>query len=153
VTRFVLSALDVFADDLAAHLSRGGCGRPVRDYLPVPPAAGEAQLAIDWTRCRGHGLCAHIVPDLVQADAQGVPVMLDTPVPAWLERGARQAVEMCPALALRLIPASPAPMPAMAQPGWLGRALSHRHGPADHTVPDLIVSEEWIAEISGAHEE
>ena len=93
------------------------------------------------------------MPELVQADAQGFPVMLDTPVPAWLERGARQAVEMCPALALRLIPASPAPMPAMAQPGWLGRALSHRLGPVDHTVPDLIVSEEWIAEISGADEE
>jgi hypothetical protein len=26
------------------------------------------------------------------------------------------------------------------------------HGPAEHTVPDLIVSEEWIAEISGARE-
>jgi hypothetical protein len=43
-------------------------------------------------------------------------------------------------------------MPAMTQPRWLGRALSHRHGPVDHTVPDLIVSEEWIAEISGARE-
>jgi NADH:ubiquinone oxidoreductase subunit F (NADH-binding)/ferredoxin len=151
-SRFVLSALAVFADDLAAHLSRGGCGRPVREYLPLPPVTGEAQLAIDWTRCRGHGLCAHIVPELVQLDPQGYPVMLDTPVPPWLERGARQAVQMCPALALRLIPAGPGPMPAMAQPGWLGRALSHRHGPADLTVPDLIVSEEWIAEISGAHE-
>jgi len=153
VFNFVLSALDVFADDLAAHLARGSCGRPVRDYLPLPAAVGEAQLAIDWTRCRGHGLCAHIVPELVQLDPQGFPVMLDTPVPPWLERGARQAVEMCPALALRLIPAGPGPMPAVAQPGWLGRALSHVHGPVDNTVPDLIVSEEWIAEISGAHEE
>jgi NADH:ubiquinone oxidoreductase subunit F (NADH-binding)/ferredoxin len=152
VVRFVLSALDVFADDLAAHLSRGGCGRPVRNYLPLPAVEGEAQLAIDWTRCRGHGLCAHIVPELVQLDSQGFPVMLDTPVPAWLERGARQAVEMCPALALRLIPASPAPLPAMAQPGWLGRALSHMHASVANTVPDLIVSEEWIAEISGARE-
>jgi NADH:ubiquinone oxidoreductase subunit F (NADH-binding)/ferredoxin len=152
VVRFVLSALDVFADDLAAHLSRGGCGRPVRNYLPLPAVEGEAQLAIDWTRCRGHGLCAHIVPELVQLDSQGFPVMLDTPVPAWLERGARQAVEMCPALALRLIPASPAPLPAMAQPGWLGRALGHMHASVANTVPDLIVSEEWIAEISGARE-
>jgi ferredoxin len=149
----VLSALAVFADDLAAHLSRGGCGRPVREYLPLPPATGEAQLAIDWTRCRGHGLCAHIVPELVQLDAHGFPVMLDTPVPPWLERGARQAVEMCPALALRLLPVSPGPMPAMAQQRWLGRALSHRHVPVADTVPDLVVSEEWIAEISGAHEE
>ena len=152
VFRFVLSALDVFADDLAAHLSRGGCGRPVRNYLPLPPAAGEAQLAIDWTRCRGHGLCAHIVPELVHLDPQGFPVMLDTPVPPWLGRAARQAVEMCPALALRLTPASPAAMAAPAEPGWLGRALGHAHGPAAYTVPDLIVSEEWIAEISADRE-
>jgi ferredoxin len=148
VFRFVLSALDVFADDLAAHLSRGGCGRPVRNYLPLTSVAGEAQLSIDWTRCRGHGLCAHIVPELVQLDPQGFPVMLDTPVPAWLERGARQAIEMCPALALRLAAAGPAPVAAPVQPGWLGRALSHVHGSAAHTVPDLIVTEEWIAEIA-----
>jgi hypothetical protein len=40
----------------------------------------------------------------------------------------------------------------MAQPGWLGRALGHVHGSDAYTVPDLIVSEEWIAEISGARE-
>jgi len=152
VFRFVLSALDVFADDLGAHLVRGGCGRPVRGHLPLPPADGEARLAIDWTRCRGHGLCAHVVPELVQLDGQGFPVMLDMPVPAWLEREARQAVQMCPALALRLVPAGPAPAAGPAQPGWLGRALSHVHGPVADTVPDLIVSEEWIAEISAARE-
>lgn len=152
VFRFVLSALDVFTDDLAAHLFRGGCGRPVRDYLPVPSVPGEARLTIDWTRCRGHGLCAHIVPELVQLDRQGFPVMLEMPVPQWLERGARQAVEMCPALALRLTPASPAPVATAAQRRWLGRALSHVHGPVADTVPDLVVSEEWIAEISAARD-
>jgi ferredoxin len=150
VFRFVLSALNVFTDDLAAHLFHGGCGRPVRDYLPVPSVPGEARLTIDWTRCRGHGLCAYIVPELVQLDHLGFPVMLDTPVPAWLERGARQAVEMCPALALRLIPASPAPVATGVQRRWLGRARSH--GSVADTVPDLIVSEEWIAEISAARE-
>jgi NADH:ubiquinone oxidoreductase subunit F (NADH-binding)/ferredoxin len=150
VFRFVLSALNVFTDDLAAHLFHGGCGRPVRDYLPVPSVPGEAQLTVDWTRCRGHGLCAHIVPELVQLDHLGFPVMLDMPVPAWLERGARQAVEMCPALALRLIPASPAPVATGVQRRWLGRARSH--GSVADTVPDLIVSEEWIAEISAARE-
>jgi NADH:ubiquinone oxidoreductase subunit F (NADH-binding)/ferredoxin len=152
VFRFVLSALDVFAEDVAAHLTRGSCGRPVRNYLPMPSAAGEVQLAIDWTRCRGHGLCAHIVPELVQLDSQGFPVMLDMPVPPWLDREARQAVEMCPALALRLTPAAAAPGAAEAQPGWLGRALGHGHGPAASTVPDLIVSEEWIAEIAAARD-
>ena len=152
VFRFVLSALNVFTDDLAAHLLRGSCGRPVREYLPLPSVPGEARLTIDWTRCRGHGLCAHIVPELVQLDRQGFPEMLDMPVPQWLERGARQAVQMCPALALRLIPASPAPIATSAQRRWLGPARSHGHGTAADTVPDLIVSEEWIAEISAARE-
>ena len=59
---------------------------------------------------------------------------------------------MCPALALRLTPASPAPMAAPAEPGWLGRALGQGTAQSSDTVPDLIVSEEWIAEISADRE-
>src|SRR5262249_19328181 len=94
--------LDVFADDLSAHLFRGSCGRPVRGVLPLRRDDDEVRLEVDWTRCRGHGLCAHLVPELVQLDGQGYPAFLDMPVPAWLVREARQAVEMCPSLALRL---------------------------------------------------
>ena len=137
------AALDVFTDDVGEHLHRGGCGRPVRNCLPLPPVPGAARLTVDWTRCRGHGLCAHIVPELVQTDRQGFPVMLDTPVPPWLERDARQAVEMCPALALRLVPADP----AQAVRARL-RRLGAGQAPAAETVPDLVVSEDWIAEIS-----
>jgi NADH:ubiquinone oxidoreductase subunit F (NADH-binding)/ferredoxin len=153
VYRFVLSALDVFTDDLAAHLYRGSCGRPVRSYLPLPPVPGEVQLAIDWTRCRGHGLCAHIVPELMQLDNQGFPVMLDMPVPPWLEHDARRATEMCPALALRLTAASPPPMADTNQRGWVGRALSGGNRPEADTIPDLIVSEEWITEILAARDQ
>ena len=42
VFRFVLSALDVFADDLAAHLFRGGCGRPV-SQLPAAAPGGRRE--------------------------------------------------------------------------------------------------------------
>jgi NADH:ubiquinone oxidoreductase subunit F (NADH-binding)/ferredoxin len=105
-SRFALSALDVFTDDLAAHVFRAGCGRPVRGVLPLGPAEGESRLLVDWTRCGGHGLCAHLVPELVQLDAHGYPAFMDTPVPFWLEKEARQAVEMCPALALKLAPAA-----------------------------------------------
>jgi NADH:ubiquinone oxidoreductase subunit F (NADH-binding)/ferredoxin len=147
-SRFVLSALDVFTEDLAAHLLRGSCGRPVRNCLPLPSAPGAVRLTVDWTRCRGHGLCAHIVPELIQTDRQGFPVMLDTPVPPWLRRDARQAVEMCPALALRLAPADPSRVAARARRGMIGHVLSVGHAPAAETVPDLAVSEDWIAEIS-----
>src|ERR1700761_8840130 len=112
VTRFVLSALDVFTEDLAAHVFHSSCGRPVRGVLPLPdgPEQEEQQrLVVDWTRCHGHGLCAHLVPELIHVDSQGYPVLLDIPVPAWLEKDAQQAVHMCPALALRLTTATPTP--------------------------------------------
>jgi NADH:ubiquinone oxidoreductase subunit F (NADH-binding)/ferredoxin len=112
-SRFVLSALEVFTDDLAAHVFRGGCSRPVRGFLPLDPEHDEARLVVDWTKCQGHGLCGRLVPELVQLDEQGYPVFLDMPVPFWLEREAEQAVQMCPALALRFEEAAPGPIPAL----------------------------------------
>ena len=105
VTRFVLSALDVFTEDLAAHVFHSSCGRPVRGILPLPTGPEQEtqqRLVVDWTRCQGHGLCAHLVPEIIHLDAQGYPVILNIPVPNWLEKDAEQAVHMCPALALRL---------------------------------------------------
>jgi len=148
VVRFVLSALDVFTDDLRAHLFRGSCGRPVGSFLPLPSVPGEAKLTVDWTHCRGHGLCAHIVPELVQLDRQGFPLLLDAPVPPWLGRAAQEAVGMCPGLALRLTPADPARAAGQAGRGGIDRTLSVRRGSAAETSPDLVVSEDWIAEIS-----
>jgi ferredoxin len=104
-TRFVLSALEVFTEDLAAHVFHSSCGRPVRGILPLPegPETTNArQLMVDWVRCEGHGLCAHLVPELIHLDKTGFPVVLSIPVPPWLEKEARHAVQMCPALALRL---------------------------------------------------
>jgi NADH:ubiquinone oxidoreductase subunit F (NADH-binding)/ferredoxin len=104
-TRFVLSALEVFTEDLAAHVFHTSCGRPVRGILPLPegPETVDAkQLIVDWSRCEGHGLCAHLVPELIHLDSNGFPVIMPIPVPPWLEKDAQQSVEMCPALALRL---------------------------------------------------
>src|SRR6204780_1151825 len=117
VTRFVLSALDVFSEDLAAHVFHSSCGRPVRGVLPLPDGPEQEErrrLVVDWTRCEGHGLCAHLVPELIHVDAQGYPIILNIPVPAWLEKDAQQAVHMCPALALRL--ATPIPAPSRTGP-------------------------------------
>lgn len=108
--RFVLSALTVFADDLAEHESGRGCGRPVRGVLPLPgetasalPAPADAPtLAVDWSRCDGHGLCAALAPELITLGPHGYPVLGTTPIAPWLLRGARRAVSQCPALALRL---------------------------------------------------
>jgi NADH:ubiquinone oxidoreductase subunit F (NADH-binding)/ferredoxin len=100
--RFVQSSLEVFADDVKAHLTNGTCGRPVQGVLPLPGMHTQTHLTVDWSRCDGHGVCALVVPDLLRLDGDGFPVISDTPVPEWLEEDARQAVAMCPALALRL---------------------------------------------------
>jgi NADH:ubiquinone oxidoreductase subunit F (NADH-binding)/ferredoxin len=152
VTRFVLSALSVFADDLTLHVFGRGCGRPVSNTLPLPSVSGEARLAIDWTRCRGHGLCAHYVPELMQLDGQGYPMLLDMPVPPWLEQHAWRAVDGCPELALRMVPADPVASPGdgmvAGPPPAPGRMRKVGREPAPDTTPDLAVSEDWIAQIS-----
>ncbi|MEV1290575.1 NADH-ubiquinone oxidoreductase-F iron-sulfur binding region domain-containing protein [Micromonospora sp. NPDC049679] len=103
--RFATSALEVFAADIAAHAGGDGCGKKVKGVLPIPAkldAGGGPRLTVDWTRCDGHGLCAHVVPELIQLDGNGFPAFPPAPVPPWLQPGARKAISMCPALALRL---------------------------------------------------
>ncbi len=151
VFRFVLSAIDVFTDDLTAHLFRGTCGRRVQGILPLPAVPGETRLSVDWTRCRGHGLCAHLVPELVQLDGQGYPVFLDMPVPPWLQQEAQQAVQMCPSLALRMTAAPPPPPspkePAKAKlPARKGGNLKLVASTPSESGPD--VDEAWIADIT-----
>ncbi|MEU8265638.1 NADH-ubiquinone oxidoreductase-F iron-sulfur binding region domain-containing protein [Sphaerisporangium sp. NPDC049002] len=107
--RFVLSAIDVFAEDIMTHAAYGTCGMPVRGVLPLPAEpssrAAEAQLILDWARCEGHGLCSLVIPELIRLDQHGYPVVSTASVPGRLEGDARRAIEMCPALALRLTPA------------------------------------------------
>jgi hypothetical protein len=62
---------------------------------------------------------------LVQLDEHGYPEFLDAPVPFWLSRDAKQAVDMCPALALSLTRVK-------LEPG-----LSAPAAPVRESVPDL----------------
>ena len=152
VFRFVVSAIDVFTDDLTAHLFRGTRGRRVQGVLPLPGKKGETRLSVDWTRCRGHGLCAHLVPELVQLDGQGYPVFLDMPVPPWLQQEAQQAVQMCPSLALRTTAVAPPPPsrePAKARlEARKGDNLKLVASTRSESGPDVDVDEAWIAEIT-----
>jgi NADH:ubiquinone oxidoreductase subunit F (NADH-binding)/ferredoxin len=102
--RFALSALEVFARDVEAHAVGEGCGKQVRGILPLPYHAdqGARKLAVDWSRCDGHGLCSAVAPEIIRLDANGFPSFPQTPLPPWLENSARKAVNVCPALALRL---------------------------------------------------
>jgi ferredoxin len=59
------------------------------------------RLSVNPIACTGHGLCAELLPELIQLDEWGYPILAG-PVPIDLERHARRAVSACPALALRL---------------------------------------------------
>jgi ferredoxin len=54
------------------------------------------------SRCAGHGLCGHLVPGLIRLDPYGFPMITDAPVRTGSLHDARQAAEMCRALALGL---------------------------------------------------
>ncbi len=57
---------------------------------------------IDWRRCRGHGVCAASLQELVTLDEWGYPMLSDDRVPGDLESAARAAQWTCPAAALRV---------------------------------------------------
>jgi ferredoxin len=63
------------------------------------------RLAIDWPACKAHGVCAELLPEIVQLDEWGYPVVAPGPVPPELRRHAQRAVSSCPTLALRLVAA------------------------------------------------
>jgi len=59
-------------------------------------------LQVNPIACSGHGVCAELLPELVELDEWGYPILDPRPVPPQLERDARKAVAACPALALKL---------------------------------------------------
>lgn len=61
-----------------------------------------SRLVVDWTACTGHGVCAELLPELIELDEWGYPIIADGPVPKDLTRNAVRAWQACPALALRL---------------------------------------------------
>ena len=64
--------------------------------------ATTPRLAIDRIRCDGHGMCAELLPELIELDDWGYPILRSASVPADLEALARRAVAVCPVLALKL---------------------------------------------------
>jgi ferredoxin len=59
-------------------------------------------LRVNPIACDGRGLCAELLPELIQLDDWGYPIVDRRPVPPALEAHARQAVDSCPTLALAL---------------------------------------------------
>jgi ferredoxin len=64
------------------------------------------RLDVDPIKCDAHGLCAELLPELIQLDDWGYPILQPGTVPAVLEGMARRAVRACPTLALLLVEAA-----------------------------------------------
>jgi ferredoxin len=66
---------------------------------------GDSRLWVRPIECRAHGLCAELLPELIELDEWGYPILLDgvsVRVPPPLLGLAKEAVAACPTLALRL---------------------------------------------------
>ncbi|MDR7253524.1 ferredoxin [Nocardioides sp. BE266] len=59
-------------------------------------------IRVDWPACRARGLCHELLPEVIDLDEWGYPVVTGT-VTAELLSDARAAVRACPQLALRLV--------------------------------------------------
>ncbi|MER6328058.1 ferredoxin [Streptomyces sp. NPDC001034] len=57
-------------------------------------------LRVDRVACTGQGLCAELLPELIDLDEWGYPVLKGRAVPDELRAHARRAVAACPRLAL-----------------------------------------------------
>jgi ferredoxin len=64
------------------------------------------QLHLNPIACVGHGLCADLLPELIELDEWDYPILRATTVPAALVPHARRAITTCPTLALRFERAS-----------------------------------------------
>lgn len=61
------------------------------------------RLVVDATACDGHGVCAELLPELVELDRWGYPLVDGRGVPPSCVDHARRAVAACPRLALHLL--------------------------------------------------
>ncbi|TMF32154.1 MAG: ferredoxin [Chloroflexi bacterium] len=64
--------------------------------------AAAAELVVDRIACDGFGMCAELLPELINLDDWGYPIVRSGGVPDELMDHARRAVAVCPVLALRL---------------------------------------------------
>ncbi|HEX3910772.1 MAG TPA: ferredoxin [Solirubrobacteraceae bacterium] len=60
------------------------------------------RLRVNPIACEAHGLCAELLPERIELDEWGYPIVDDEPLTPPLLRHARRAVQACPTLALLL---------------------------------------------------
>ena len=60
------------------------------------------QLRVNPITCTGHGVCAELLPEVIELDPWGYPILRSATVPLSLVPYARRAADSCPTLALML---------------------------------------------------
>ena len=60
------------------------------------------QLRVNPIACGGHGVCAELLPEIIELDPWGYPILRSATVPLALVPHARRAAGSCPTLALML---------------------------------------------------
>ena len=76
---------------------------------------GLITIAIDRISCDGSGLCAELLPELIELDDWGYPIVRQRVVPDDLVGHARRAADLCPVLAFRLRSAGATMRPVAAR--------------------------------------
>jgi ferredoxin len=66
----------------------------------TPPT--NITLRVDPTACDGYGYCAELLPEHVTLDEWGYPILDGRPLTRETVAAAREAVSLCPRLALAL---------------------------------------------------
>jgi ferredoxin len=59
-----------------------------------------SRLRLNPIACEAHGLCAELLPEMIELDEWGYPVLDERPIPEALLEHARRAAAACPTLAL-----------------------------------------------------
>jgi ferredoxin len=62
----------------------------------------SVRLRVNPIACEAHGMCAELLPELIELDDWGYPIVAGEPVPPELLEHARRAADACPTLALLL---------------------------------------------------
>lgn len=60
------------------------------------------ELRVNPIACDGHGICAELLPEIIDLDPWGYPILRSPTVPGRLVAHAKRAASACPTLALLL---------------------------------------------------
>jgi ferredoxin len=58
------------------------------------------ELRVNPIACDGYGACAELLPEIIELDPWGYPILLSASVPRGLVDHAKRAAAACPTLAL-----------------------------------------------------